>query len=103
MQKIVFPAILAIATAFALSGCDSPSLGMSGAAQRDVTVGDHRYSVRWKGERVEVYRTSMAFMPRLSEVLTGAEAAIVEATGCPVRPGSLVGDPALIKAEIDCG
>jgi hypothetical protein len=100
MQKIVIAAILAL---LSLPGCDSPSLGMSGAAQRDVTVGAHRYSVHWKGERVEVYRTSMAFMPRLSEVLTGAEAAIVEATGCPVRPGSLVGDPALIKAEIDCG
>lgn len=100
MKPIVLTAFAAL---FTLSGCDSPGLGMSGAAQRDVTVGHHRYSVHWKGDRVEVYRTSMAFLPRLSEVLAGAEAAILEATGCPIRPGSLEGDPALIKAEIDCG
>ena len=86
-----------------LAGCDSPSPRFSGAAQQSVTVGDSTFSVHRLGDEVEVYRTSVEWMPSLSATLTKAEQAIVQATGCKVRPGTLVGDPALMTAELDCG
>jgi len=90
-------------SALALTGCDSPSPRMMGAAQRTVTVDGSTFGVHWNGEEAEVYRTSPELMPRLSEVFAKAEKAIGIASGCAVVPGSLAGDAALITARIDCG
>lgn len=85
-----------------LSGCDSPSLRMAGAAHRVVEVGGSRFGVHWLGDEVEVYRLSREFLPRLGPTSVKAGAAIRLATGCAVVPGSLDGDVALMTAEIDC-
>lgn len=76
---------------------------MMGAAHRTVTVDGSTFGVHWSGSEAEVYRTSTEFMPRLSVTMAKAERAIVQASGCTVVPGTMVGDAALMKAEIDCG
>lgn len=70
---------------------------------RSVIAGGSRFSVWRVGEEVEVLRTSPEALPRLSVVLARAEQAIVLATGCAVRAGTMIGDQALIKARLDCG
>ena len=89
-------------TIVSLAGCDSPSPRMRGAAAQTVEVAGSTFGVHWLGSEVEIYRTSMEFMPRLGEVMAKAEQAVEIATGCRVVPGSLKGDAALMVARIDC-
>ncbi len=85
-----------------LTACDSPSPAFMHAEKTVVEIDGSRFSVHRRGDRVEVYRVSPEWLPRLSEVLARARRAIEQATGCPVADGSLSGDHALIRAELNC-
>lgn len=74
---------------------------MSGE-QTEVVIDGSTFSVHRQGSLVEVYRTSFEWRPPLSRVLARARLAIEQATGCPVREGSVIGDHALIRAQLDC-
>ncbi|HHL21168.1 MAG TPA: hypothetical protein ENJ52_06530 [Aliiroseovarius sp.] len=67
-----------------------------------VVIDGSRFAVHRWADRVEVYRISAEAFPRRAEVLLKAQLAILRATGCPVRPGSLQGDQALVKARLAC-
>ena len=85
-----------------LAACDSPSVGFMGTPAAVVVIDGSRFAVHRRADRVEVYRTSIEAFPSRAEVLRKAEMAILQATGCPVRAGSLEGDQALIKARLAC-
>jgi len=99
MRKMVFSLVIPL---FLLAGCDSPSPRLEGASHRVVTVDGSRFGVHWRGREVEAYRISVEFVPRLGPMSVKFERAIEIATGCRVVPGSLVGDVALMQAEIAC-
>lgn len=90
-------------TLLALAACNSPSPEFMDGLHREIEVEGSRYSVWRVGDEVEVIRTSPEMLPRLSVVLERAEKAIVLATGCRVRKGSMKGDQSLIKARLACG
>ncbi len=94
--------MLLLTAALALAGCDSPSVGLMGAQKTQVTIGGSRFSVHWRNDRAEAYRVSVEYLPDGAEILARAEQAIIQATGCQIRKGSLAGDVALIKARLDC-
>lgn len=86
-----------------LSACDSPSPAFIGAEQTSVVIEGSTFSVHRKGDKVEVYRTSFEYLPPRAQVLARAERAIEQTTGCKVRQGSLLGDQAIITAQLQCG
>jgi len=69
----------------------------------EVSAGTSSFTIYRSGDQVEVYRTSMAVLPRRSEAFSDAENAIRDATGCDLAKGSLTGDVALMTAELSCG
>lgn len=85
-----------------LAGCDSPSVAFMGAQKTVVVIEESTFAVHWRDGLAEVYRTSFEMLPDRARVLRNAELAIVQATGCKVRTGSLKGDQALIKARLAC-
>lgn len=97
-----FVRFFAAVVIIAVSACDSPSPRLMRGERHTLEVDGSTFTVWRRGEEVEVYRTSVEFMPRMSEVFAKAETAIRQATGCAVVPGSLAGDAALMVAELDC-
>lgn len=85
-----------------LSACASPSPRFIGAERSEISVEEMTFTVFRRGSEVEVYRTGFAPLPRQRDVFTGAITAIEAATQCSVRPRSMTGDAALIRASIDC-
>ncbi|MBV7408319.1 hypothetical protein [Maritimibacter sp. DP1N21-5] len=89
--------------AFALlSACDSPSPQFMDAERREVTVQGSTFSVYRIGDHVEVIRTSPERLPRVSVTMAKAAIAVHQATGCPMKAGSMTGDTAVMKAELQC-
>jgi hypothetical protein len=100
----LFPIRLVFLSVFvALAACDSPSPRMMSGERHEAVIAGSAFTVYRKGDEVEVYRTTPEMLPRLSEVFAKAEQAIRQTTGCAVKDGSLVGDAALMRAELDCG
>lgn len=93
---------LIIACALIVLGCTSPSPRFAGAARQEVTVEGSRFIVFRLGDEVEVHRVSPEFLPRQRDVFIRGLTAIEAVTGCPVRPRSLTGDQAILRASIDC-
>ncbi|MEL6643078.1 MAG: hypothetical protein AAFQ79_04025 [Pseudomonadota bacterium] len=85
-----------------LTACASPSPRFIGAERSQMTVDGMTFTVFRRGSEVEVYRTGVTLLPRQRDVFTGAITAIEATTGCRVRPRSMTGDSALIRASIDC-
>ncbi len=86
----------------ALTACDSPSLRMHGANRQVVEVGGSLFAVHWRGDEVEIYRTSIELSPSMSLTFAKATRAVEIATGCRVENGSLGGDVALMTARLEC-
>lgn len=87
-----------------IAACDSPSPQFMSAdtSVRKVTVEGSTFSVHRRENWVEVYRTSFEALPRIPVILARAKIAIEQATNCNVVEGSLSGDQAIQRAEIDC-
>jgi len=84
------------------TACDSPSPAFMGADATIIVVQGSQFSVHRRDDWVEVYRTSFEYLPRREVVLARAQVAIEQATGCTVKPRSLTGDQALIRAQLKC-
>ncbi len=87
---------------FGLVACDSPSLSMHQAAVARVSVAGSTFAVRRAGDRIEALRISPEPVPDKRDTLLKAFVAIRGVTGCDVREGSLSGDQAVVRAELDC-
>ena len=87
-----------------LVACDSPSPQFMhrDTATTKVVVEGATFSVHQRENWVEVYRTGFEMLPRLPVILARSKTAIQQATGCNVVEGSLTGDQAIQRAEIDC-
>ncbi|MCK0140394.1 hypothetical protein [Aliiroseovarius sp. F47248L] len=97
-----YPAILA--AGLLVAACDNPSpqfMSADTSVKRE-TVEGSTFSIHRRENWVEVYRTSFEALPRIPVVLARAKTAIEQATGCNVVEGSLSGDQAIQRAEIDC-
>ncbi len=94
-----------LATGLLVAACDSPSpqFMSSDTSVKKVTVEGSTFSIHRRENWVEVYRTSFEALPRIPVILSRAKIAIEQATGCQVVEGSLSGDQAIQRAEIDCG
>jgi hypothetical protein len=97
--------MLVLLPALLLAACTAPVPGMhhAGVVSREVAVDGSRWRVDVDGAAVLAHRLN--FDTRIARgpmVMRGA-AAIVLATGCPLRRGTLTGDQALVRAETDCG
>lgn len=101
MRLAHFLVFLAIS---ALAACDSPSPQFMhrDTATTRVEIEGSTFSVHQRENWVEVYRIGFEALPRVPVILARAEVAIEQATGCKVVEGSLTGDQAIQRAEIDC-
>lgn len=88
----------------ALAACDSPSPQFMhrDTATTRIEVEGSTFSVHQRENWVEVYRVGFEALPRVPVILARAKVAIEQATGCKVVKGSLTGDQAIQRAEIDC-
>ncbi|MHA6265313.1 hypothetical protein ACXYMP_00405 [Aliiroseovarius sp. CAU 1755] len=98
------PLVAILSLGVFLAACDSPSPQFMSAdtSVKKATVDGSTFSIHRRENFVEVYRTSFEALPRLPIILTRAQIAIEQATGCRVVKGSLSGDQAIQRAEIDC-
>jgi hypothetical protein len=85
---------------FLLAACDSPSLSMAGANSEQVQVGGMTFGVHYRGTEAEVLRLNRDWRPSFAEVSANARIAVQQVTGCRVR--DITGDPAILKATLDC-
>ncbi len=87
-----------------LSACDSPSPEFRHPDTRtyDITVEGARFKIHRREDWVESYRVNFESLPNVSSVLRRAKIAIEQATGCPIRTGSLTGDQGIQRAQLNC-
>lgn len=94
-QTILFVGLL-------LAGCNTPPLGFAGIDPVRVQVAHSIFDVRIKESRAHALRINSEPAINLAAVAPRARRAIEQASGCAVVPGSLIGDPVFITAELDC-
>ncbi len=90
------------ACVLAVAGCNTPPLGYAGIAPVQVTVGQSTFDVRIKEGQAQAMRTNREFAPNFTYVAPRARTAIMQASGCQIKEGSLVGDAILITADLLC-
>lgn len=66
------------------------------------SAGGHDFRVNWNLETAQATRTNRVWRPGLAQVVLAAVEATEEVTGCAVRPGTAVGDIALVNMALDC-
>ncbi len=89
--------------AMALVGCNQPSPQLWGARSVQTQAAGYDMTLWRLDNRVEIIRHGYA--PRRDQpMLRPAMAqAIVDVTGCALRPGSLEGDTGVLRATLNCG
>lgn len=95
MRCLFLPLLLLVAcnTAHPLDG-----LNRTGFA----SAGGHDFRVNWNLETAQATRTNVVWRPGLTQVVLSAVTATEEVTGCAVRPGTALGDIALVNMSLDC-
>jgi hypothetical protein len=105
IAKLWKPFVISLLIGVLLSACTSASLSMLSIEPVDITFENSKFRI-WADTgsgRVEAHRISVEMPPpgRRATLARGLRA-IEQATGCAVRAGSLVGDQAIMTAEINC-
>jgi len=72
---------------------------MRGGTKQVVTIDGSRFSVYVLGDRAEAIRTNPEYRGGIME---RGYRAILDASGCAIRPGSFGGDPARMTARLTC-
>ncbi len=90
------------ACVLAVAGCNTPPIGYAGIDPVQVTVAQSTFDVRIKEGRAQAMRTNREFAPNFNYVAPRARTAIMQASGCQIKEGSLVGDAILITADLAC-
>lgn len=91
-----------------MAGCmgTSPQIGYTLMTPEPLDVDGAVFKIFIHADRtrVEAHRINMIYPPPSRiEILEKAHRAILQATGCKVADNTLVGDQAIIKAELECG
>ncbi|MGI3185288.1 hypothetical protein [Nioella aestuarii] len=97
MKKTVLLLILLLAA------CDSPAPAMMGADATRVTIDGVDFTIRIRGDRAEAIRTNMMPNPSIGSIYPRALQAMEGVSDCSVIEGSLRGDVAVMRADLDCG
>ncbi|SDY62667.1 hypothetical protein SAMN05444004_102172 [Jannaschia faecimaris] len=66
------------------------------------SAGGHDFRVNYNLETAQATRTNPTWRPELAEVMLAAMQATEEVTGCAVKPGTALGDIALVNMSLDC-
>lgn len=69
---------------------------------REVVVDGARFRVDMAAGMAEAHRLGLDLRLARGPMVRRGELAILRATGCPIRPGTLEGDQAIVRAELDC-
>ncbi|SFI92192.1 hypothetical protein [Jannaschia pohangensis] len=96
MRRLAFLALPVLAACNSAHPLDG--LNRSGTA----SAGGHYFRVNWNLETAQATRTNPTWRPGLTEVVLAAVAATEEVTGCRVKPGTAIGDIALVNMALDC-
>ncbi len=96
-------AALFLAGTLVLGGCNTPSSDFAGLEAETVTIGGSTFDVRVNGAEAEAIRTNPEASFSFAAVADRARLAMEQVSGCAVRPGTLEGDAALVRAALDCG
>lgn len=85
-----------------LAACNTPAPPGQHLPHRTVTVEGSRFRVFHDSSSAVAIRTNPELNPRPAKIFPRAARAITQVTGCRIVPGTVDGDPAMIKAEILC-
>lgn len=85
-----------------LAACASPAPEFIGAAETRLTRDGIRFAVFHRGDRAEAIRLDAIPRARHRDMPALLVAVMEEATGCGVRPETLAGDTAEIRASLRC-
>lgn len=85
-----------------LVACDSPSPQMRGAQAIPFRAEGHSMTLWRDDAQVEVIRHGYATRETQPRLRAAMARAIVDLTGCELRPGTLQGDTGVMRAELDC-
>ncbi|PRY93397.1 hypothetical protein BCF33_2265 [Hasllibacter halocynthiae] len=85
-----------------LAACSGPQPAFRGVPAATVQRDGFTFHVRRSGGEVELVRTGFVPPRRLPRAYPAALAAARAATGCVPIPGSLSGDPAVIRLSVRC-
>ena len=96
-MRYALPFILA-----SLAACNSPSPAMMGQAETRVVVDGAEFAVRQRDPRAEAIRLNFIANPSIGMVLSRAEQAMEQATGCDVLTDTLRGELNVMRAELSC-
>ncbi|WP_222101684.1 hypothetical protein [Jannaschia seosinensis] len=96
----MIPAVLGLIVLLSACNAAHPLDGLrrSGTA----SAGGHSFRVNWNATDAQATRTNPAWRPGLAAVIAASVAATEEVTGCAVKPGSAIGDIALVNMSLDC-
>lgn len=83
-----------------LAGCDSPGVQYAGQPVMRVEAMGQQFSLRRRGDRVEIIRTTFDPRPDIGRIGAAAERIVKATYGCPVQ--TMQGDVALMVADLDC-
>ncbi|MEP2781623.1 MAG: hypothetical protein ABJO67_00670 [Pseudoruegeria sp.] len=83
-----------------LSACSSPTLQYVGESAQSVSRDGLTYSVRQKGDAVEVVRSGLRLRPNQVDIAKHMRAAAEQVTGCAMKDGSFSGDVAVGRFEV---
>jgi len=95
---------LPIALLLATTACASPAPGLWGAPETVAEAGGQRFRIFGPGPggRVEAHRIDLSLPPSRRATMRNAAAAVMQATGCALRPDSIRGDAALVEMFVTC-
>lgn len=95
MWRVLLPLLILAAcnTAHPLDG-----LNRTGFA----SAGGHDFRVNYNLETAQATRTNVVWRPGLTQVVLAAVVATEEVTGCTVKPGTALGDIALVNMSLEC-
>lgn len=85
-----------------LVGCDQPSPQMRGAVALPAQAAGYDLTIWRSADRVEVIRHGFAARHDQPALRPAMARAIVDVTGCALRPGTLDGDTGVLRAALDC-
>jgi len=95
--------VMLVALVLALAGCDSPSSGFAGMVAKRTQVDGAEFTVRHTEYLAEAIRTNGIWPPPdAKQIRIKGVAAIERVSGCSVIAGSVTGDAALMRADLQC-